>query len=175
MPSSDYNFTSAPCENGMLPDWLHQTPPVFIQILSFCRHIACQDIMVWILEARQTSKLQNSGRPNCLMLNCTSPCTNPLSQLHWILFIVVARFISAIPIGRIFHNTKSNELALNHRAQININSDKNIAQWLQFPDHHILIDSCCNILSEDQTEYWTSRENSLELIELSSINKVSLV
>jgi hypothetical protein len=43
------------------------------------------------LESWQTSKPQNR-RP----LNCTSLCTNPLPQLHYILFIVAARFISAI-------------------------------------------------------------------------------
>jgi hypothetical protein len=35
--------------------------------------------------------------------------------------------------------------------------------------------SCGNTGSIRDDPYWTSRENSLELIELSSINKVSLV
>jgi hypothetical protein len=34
---------------------------------------------------------------------------------------------------------------------------------------------CSNTRSIRDDTYWTSRENSLELIELSSINKVSLV
>jgi hypothetical protein len=55
------------------------------------------------------SKLQtqsNEIEDLYLMLNWTSPCTNPLSQLHLILFTVVPRFISAIPIGRLLHYTK---------------------------------------------------------------------
>ena len=35
--------------------------------------------------------------------------------------------------------------------------------------------SCSNTESIRDDSYWTSRKNSLELIELSSINKVSLV
>ena len=35
--------------------------------------------------------------------------------------------------------------------------------------------SCSNTGSIRDDPYWTSRKNSLELIELSSINKVSLV
>jgi hypothetical protein len=38
-----------------------------------------------------------------------------------------------------------------------------------------LLSSCSNTGSIRDDSYWTSRENSLELIELSSINKVSLV
>ena len=38
-----------------------------------------------------------------------------------------------------------------------------------------LVSSCSNTGSIRDDPYWTSRENSLELIELSSINKVSLV
>ena len=34
---------------------------------------------------------------------------------------------------------------------------------------------CCNTVSIRDDPYWTSRKNSLELIGLSSINKVSLV
>ena len=37
------------------------------------------------------------------------------------------------------------------------------------------VSSCSNTGSIRDDPYWTSRENSLELIELSSINKVSLV
>ena len=37
------------------------------------------------------------------------------------------------------------------------------------------LSSCSNTLSIRDNPYWTSRKNSLELIELSSINKVSLV
>jgi hypothetical protein len=37
------------------------------------------------------------------------------------------------------------------------------------------ISSCSNTGSIRHDPYWISRENSLELIELSSINKVSLV
>jgi hypothetical protein len=37
------------------------------------------------------------------------------------------------------------------------------------------VSSCGNTGSIRDDSYWTSRENSLELIELSSINKVSLV
>jgi hypothetical protein len=68
----------------------------------------------------------------CLMLNCTSPCTNPLSQLlikyssSWL-----QRFILAIPIlDDYFIIRKYNELNHRDRAQININSDKNIKQRL---------------------------------------------
>ena len=39
----------------------------------------------------------------------------------------------------------------------------------------ILVSSCSNTGSIRDDPYWTSRENSLELIELSSINKVCLV
>ena len=37
------------------------------------------------------------------------------------------------------------------------------------------VSSCCNTGSIRDDPYWTSRKNSLELIELSSVNKVSLV
>ena len=57
------------------------------------------------LEYRQTSN-GHKTEDFCLMLNCTSLCTNPLSQLHYILFIVAARFISAIPIGQLLTYTK---------------------------------------------------------------------
>ena len=46
------------------------------------------------------------------MLNCTSPCIHPLSQLHEILFIVAARFISAIPIGQSLNLLCPNFIAL---------------------------------------------------------------
>ena len=39
----------------------------------------------------------------------------------------------------------------------------------------VYVSSCSNTGSIRDGSYWTSRENSLELIELSSINKVSLV
>ena len=39
----------------------------------------------------------------------------------------------------------------------------------------VQIFSCSNTESIRDNPYWTSRKNSLELIELSSINKVSLV
>ena len=39
----------------------------------------------------------------------------------------------------------------------------------------VQVSSCSNTGSIRDDFYWTSRENSLELIELSSINKVSLV
>jgi mitogen-activated protein kinase organizer 1 len=39
----------------------------------------------------------------------------------------------------------------------------------------VCVSSCSNTGSIRDDPYWTSRENSLELIELSSINKVSLV
>ena len=40
--------------------------------------IVCQDTMV-----RKPGKLQSHKiKDLCLMLNCSSPCTNPLSQLH---------------------------------------------------------------------------------------------
>jgi hypothetical protein len=38
-------------------------------------------------------------------------CTNPLSQLHEILSIVVARFISAIPVGRLLHYKYENTMS----------------------------------------------------------------
>ena len=38
-----------------------------------------------------------------------------------------------------------------------------------------MVSSCSNTGSIRYDPYWTSRKNSLELIELSSINKVSLV
>ena len=37
------------------------------------------------------------------------------------------------------------------------------------------VSSCSNTESIRDDPYWTSRKNSLELIDLSSINKVSLV
>ena len=40
------------------------------------------------------------------LLNCASSCTNPLSQLPYILFIVVTCFNSAIPIGLLLNHTK---------------------------------------------------------------------
>ena len=39
----------------------------------------------------------------------------------------------------------------------------------------VSVSSCSNTGSIRDDPYWTSRKNSLELIELSSINKVSLV
>ena len=39
----------------------------------------------------------------------------------------------------------------------------------------IILPSCSNTGSIRDDPYWTSRRNSLELIKLSSINKVSLV
>jgi hypothetical protein len=39
----------------------------------------------------------------------------------------------------------------------------------------VQVSSCTNTGSIRDYPYWTSRKNSLELIELSSINKVSLV
>ncbi len=39
----------------------------------------------------------------------------------------------------------------------------------------VWVSSCSNTGSIRDDTYWTSRKNSLELIELSSINKVSLV
>ena len=39
----------------------------------------------------------------------------------------------------------------------------------------VQVSSCSNTVSIRDDSYWTSRKNSLELIELSSINKVSLV
>jgi hypothetical protein len=40
--------------------------------------IVCQDMMIWTPGKLQSHKIEDL----CLMLNCTSPCTNPLSQLH---------------------------------------------------------------------------------------------
>jgi hypothetical protein len=56
------------------------------------------------------------------------------------LFIVVARYISAIPIGRLLHYTKIQWAQT--MCKININSDKNITQWLlfSFPTINVLID-----------------------------------
>jgi hypothetical protein len=62
----------------------------------------------------------------CLMLNCTTPCTNSLSQLHSILFIVAARFTQPSLLDGYFIIRKYNELSHRERAQMNINSDKNI-------------------------------------------------
>jgi hypothetical protein len=99
--------------------------------LSLSWFIVSQDMTV-----RNPGKLQNHNTEDlcnglCLLLNCTSPCTNPLSQLYYMLFIVVAHFISAIPIGRLLHYTKIQWAQSPWpRAQININSDKNITQWL---------------------------------------------
>jgi hypothetical protein len=42
------------------------------------RYIVCQDTMVWNPGKLQSYKIEDL----CLMLNCTLPCTNPLSQLH---------------------------------------------------------------------------------------------
>ena len=39
----------------------------------------------------------------------------------------------------------------------------------------VLVSSCSNTGSIRDDSYWTSRKNSVELIKLSSINKVSLV
>ena len=41
--------------------------------------------------------------------------------------------------------------------------------------HMPIISFCSNTGSVGDDSYWTSRKNSLELIELSSINKISLV
>jgi hypothetical protein len=46
---------------------------------------------------------------------------------------------------------------------------------IQYKVSLVLVSSCSNTGSIRDEPYWTSRENSLELIELSSINKVSLV
>jgi hypothetical protein len=40
--------------------------------------IVYQDMMVWKPGKLQSHKIEDL----CLMLSCTSPCTNPLSQLH---------------------------------------------------------------------------------------------
>jgi hypothetical protein len=71
--------------------------------------MVCQD-MVWKSGKLQSHKIEGL----CLMLNCTSPCTNilTLSQFHWIFSF--------------------NELNHHDRAQININSDNNTTQCLQF-------------------------------------------
>ena len=65
-------------------------------------HSLSRYMMVWEPGKLQSNKIEDL----CLMLKCTSPSTNPLSQLHEILFIVVARSISAIPNGGLFHYTK---------------------------------------------------------------------
>jgi hypothetical protein len=56
--------------------------------------IHSQNRMVWKPGKLQSHKIEDLY----LMLNRTSPCTNTLSQLHLMLFVVVTCFISAIPI-----------------------------------------------------------------------------
>ena len=51
----------------------------------------------------------------------------------------------------------------------------NIALSLMVSTCLCLLSFCSNTGSIRDDPYWTSRKNSLELIELSSINKVSLV
>jgi hypothetical protein len=48
------------------------------EVMFYLRlYIVCQDRMVWKPKL-QSHKIEEL----CLMLNCTSPCTNPLCQLH---------------------------------------------------------------------------------------------
>jgi hypothetical protein len=78
--------------------------------------------MVWKPSKLQSHKIEDLWL--CLMLNSTSPCTNPLSQFHSMLLIVVARFISAILI--LVYPViirKYNEVNHRDRAQMNINPD----------------------------------------------------
>ena len=42
-------------------------------------------------------------------------------------------------------------------------------------NYRTILNYCGNTGSINDDPYWTSRKNSLELIELSSVNKVSLV
>ena len=47
--------------------------------LSFVKNtVVYQDMVVWKPGTFQSYKIEEL----CLMLNCTSPCTNPLSQLY---------------------------------------------------------------------------------------------
>ena len=46
---------------------------------------------------------------------------------------------------------------------------------VQYKVSLVLVSSCSNIGSIRDDPYWTTRENSLELTELSSIKKISLV
>jgi hypothetical protein len=81
--------------------WLGKSMLAVI-LQCFLRATVCQDMTAWNPGKLQSYKIEEL----CLMLNCTSPCTNPLSQLQKIVFIVVARFTSAIPIGRLLHYKK---------------------------------------------------------------------
>ena len=67
-----------------------------------------------VLEARQTSKPQNR-RPFFDVEPVLHRAQIPLSQLHSILFIVVTRFVSAIPIGQLYKNTMSSVTMTVHK------------------------------------------------------------
>ena len=47
--------------------------------------------------------------------------------------------------------------------------------YVETPWYLIVFHNCTKTVSIGDDPYWTSKKNSLELIELSSINKVSLV
>ena len=88
--------------------------------------MVCHDMMVWKRGKLQSHKIEGL----CLLLNCTSPCTNPLTlfQLHWI-FSSWLHVPSLLDVHLIIR--KYNELNHHDRAQININSDNNTTQCLQ--------------------------------------------
>jgi hypothetical protein len=50
----------------------------YSRLVNTRRNIVCQDMLVWKPGKHQSYKIEDL----CLTLNCTSPCTNPLSQLH---------------------------------------------------------------------------------------------
>jgi hypothetical protein len=81
-----------------------------------------------------------------LMLNCTSPCTNPLSRLQSLNIIHRGcTFHFSYPYWTItsIYWRKYSEFGHRDCAQIDMNSDKNITQWLLSsfqPSYSILID-----------------------------------
>ena len=89
------------------------------------------------LEARQTSRQSHNILYNAFVWCWTVPltCTNPFSQLHEILLlVVVARFTWAIPIGRLLHYTTMSSITVHDHAQININSDKCLVSTSSYLD-----------------------------------------
>jgi hypothetical protein len=99
--------------------------------------IQCMMIHVYIMhgllryDGLEPGKLQSHKIEDfCLMLNCTLPCTNLC--LNFIKYYSLWLHVQLSLLDSYLIIRKYNELNHRDRAQININSDKNITQWLLF-------------------------------------------
>jgi hypothetical protein len=84
------------------------------------------------MEARQTSKLQYRRSTFVWCWTVPALCKNPFSQLikYYSLWVHVSSQLYLL--DGYFIIPKYNELNHLHRAQININADKNVIHWLLF-------------------------------------------